>query len=104
MATDAHLVLTPLYSPPEIFVNFKKHESTDVYSFGCLMLHVMSGKRPWNSVPLQEMVTYIRNTKDNILENFLRTSPQTQLDNEIVMIIAKCVQLDCTQRISPDQL
>jgi len=37
---------TPLYLAPEVFRK-KCVKKTDVYSFGCTLLEIASGKRPW---------------------------------------------------------
>lgn len=40
---------TPIQLAPEVFAN-KLVKKTDVYSFGCTLLEVMTGLRPWHGI------------------------------------------------------
>lgn len=39
----------PKYSAPEIF-DGKEIKTTDIWSFGCLLLHLYSGEVPWSGL------------------------------------------------------
>ncbi len=62
LPSGVNLVITPIYCPPELVGQYEKNETTDVYSFGCLMLHLLTSKKPWDGLKVQEAINVIKSS------------------------------------------
>jgi serine/threonine protein kinase len=72
LPSGANLVITPIYCPPELVDQYEKNETTDVYSFGCLMLHLLTSKKPWNGLTPQAAVECIKSSNLTVMKHYLQ--------------------------------
>jgi serine/threonine protein kinase len=58
---SASLKGTPFYMAPEVIRRTGHNQSADVWSFGCMMIEMVSGKAPWTvtGAKFSEIVRYI---------------------------------------------
>ncbi|KAG1886578.1 kinase-like domain-containing protein [Suillus subluteus] len=104
-ATSIHPGAIP-YAAPELLsddVGDLPLEKTDIYSFGCVMLQILSGRHPWSEVTSQ-------NPELRIYGLICRGhSPQRPTSHPAIMdsdwdIIQKCLQFKFELRPSADEV
>lgn len=46
---SASLKGTPYYMAPEVLKRIGHNQSADIWSFGCMMIEMLTGKAPWSN-------------------------------------------------------
>lgn len=79
----------PKYSGPEIF-DGQENDTTDVWSFGCVLFHIFTGEAPWSGLTEYQQVRLMYQ-KVTILDNFKTTlaSKSIKLHPKIEEVIQK---------------
>jgi len=91
---------SPHYMSPEQCLGFMLDQRSDIYSFGCLMYEVLSGKPPFaGSNPIQLLVKHINEQPKPIPGKLVRT-PKMKSLQAIAMMCLEKEQIDRFQSIS----
>lgn len=107
-ANDVSLVLRlresiVFYAPETIIQNITTNKS-DIWSLGCSMIHMLSGRIPWNIPNIGSNVYYVH-VISWIANNVQPPIPtDLHLSTECVDFLEKCFQHDPNQRPSADEL
>lgn len=95
---------TPQYASPEQHQNKKATERSDIYSFGCMLYHLLSGQEPPSQIPPSRGITseHIRvlglSPRDaRMLEQTVAFQPGDRLESALQL----CRQLDHTKDYEP---
>ncbi|MCA9801579.1 MAG: protein kinase, partial [Cyanobacteria bacterium HKST-UBA02] len=91
---------SPHYMSPEQCLGFMLDQRSDIYSFGCSMFEVLSGKPPFaGSNPIQLLVKHINEQPKPIPGKLVRT-PKMKSLQAIAMMCLEKEQIDRFQSIS----
>ena len=82
---------TPLYMPPEIINNEEYDTKVDIWSMGCLIFEMMSGKMPFTGTSKEEAFKNIREAPLELPEGILFSAG-------IVRLLRK-VNIRCINRL-----
>jgi serine/threonine protein kinase len=84
-----------LYMSPEQVLGKQVDFRSDIYSFGCLLFHALSGKPPFESkVPVDCMQMHL----NDAIPELSALLPEDSLVESLASIINKCMQKDPSQR------
>ena len=89
---------SPYWIAPEV-VSRKGHSfSADIWSFGCVLIEMVTGQPPWSnySIDVKEVLTLI--SRDNLLPDIPDCEPNLK------EVILRCVQRDCILRPTTSDL
>jgi len=101
---------TPLFLAPEVANGCLPSESSDIWSFGCLLIEMASGLYPWHewtqgegSIPLEMIVFHIASAVDPpaLLPDYGGKAAQCQ---SFLSFLHDCLQLDPVVRPSAKSL
>lgn len=81
---------SPLYMSPEQAKSEETDARSDIYSFGCLMLEVLSGKPPFVGKSAIETVSMQINCKAPLVKEFCKED----LPNELTDLVQLCLEKD----------
>lgn len=87
---------TPLYMPPEIIKNEEYDTKVDIWSVGCLVFEMMSGKMPFSGSSKEEAFT-------NICQAPLELPEGVPFSASIVRLLRK-VNIICMNRFEKSLL
>lgn len=81
---------SPYYMSPEQCLGFRLDSRSDVYSLGCLMFEVLSGKPPFaGENPMQLVVSHINENPERLDRSIRNSDVGKSLDNVISRCLAK---------------
>jgi mitogen-activated protein kinase kinase kinase len=92
---------TPMYMSPEVIkgVNEGRHGAIDVWSLGCVILEMATGKRPWASLDNEWAIMY------NIAQgNNPQLPSKDQLSQEGINFLKRCFERDPRRRATAAEL
>jgi len=90
-----HRILTPYYAAPEIIKKEPYNEKVDIWSTGCLMYVLLSGRTPFNGLTNDEIE---RKVKAGEFEMYYH--PWGQISDDAKTLIDSMLKLDPKERIS----
>ena len=94
----------PRYAPPEFFNESKYHELSDVWSFGGIMLYLMTGVEIWSKLNSEQIKMYVKDqTKDGPVEYFKKNGGVFEC-MEIEDIIRGCLEREPDERFKPKEI
>lgn len=85
---------SPLYMSPEQARSEETDARSDIYSFGCLMFEVLSGKPPFTGNSSLETISMQINTQAPPLPD----SAQANLPTELIELVMRCLEKDPDKR------
>ncbi len=92
---------TPMYMSPEVIKgqNAGRHGAVDVWSLGCVILEMATGRRPWASLDNEWAIMY------NIAQgNPPQLPSRDQLSDLGIHFLKKCFERDPSKRASAAEL
>jgi len=88
---------TPAYMSPEQCDGGEIDHRSDIYSFGCVLYEMLTGKQPFDgATPIQVAVKHINSSPPRFAEKLPGKDPLVALEQ----IILKCMQKDRAERYS----
>ncbi|RKP21201.1 kinase-like protein [Rozella allomycis CSF55] len=94
------LIGTPAYMAPEIIIGDEVTTKVDIWSFGCTVLEMATGKRPWSNLENEWAIMYnlgISNQRPSIPENSV-------LGVDGTILLKDCFIRSYSQRPSAEEL
>eukprot|EP00756_Hemistasia_phaeocysticola_P065814 Hpha_TRINITY_DN8802_c0_g1::TRINITY_DN8802_c0_g1_i1::g.141355::m.141355 len=94
---------TPLWMPPEVITNSPISTTSDVWSLGCTVVEMVTGKAPFMHVaPTQmQVLNFIIDEDEDIEQVF---PPDYTAPPEVFRFVMSCLQRDCSDRPSASEL
>ncbi|PSN59724.1 Ssk2-type MAP kinase [Corynespora cassiicola Philippines] len=92
---------TPMYMSPEVIrgTNLGRHGAVDIWSLGCVILEMATGRRPWASLDNEWAIMY------NIAQgNPPQLPTKDQLSEQGIDFLNKCFERDPSKRVSAVEL
>ncbi|KAF2182255.1 Ssk2-type MAP kinase [Zopfia rhizophila CBS 207.26] len=92
---------TPMYMSPEVIrgSNMGRHGAVDIWSLGCVILEMATGRRPWASLDNEWAIMY------NIAQgNPPQLPTRDQLSDQGIDFLQKCFERDPSKRASAAEL
>ncbi|KAI4107998.1 MAG: hypothetical protein L6R37_001280 [Teloschistes peruensis] len=92
---------TPMYMSPEVIkgLNEGRHGAIDIWSLGCVILEMSTGRRPWASLDNEWAIMY------NIAQgNPPQLPSRDQLSSEGIEVLKRCFERDPRRRASAAEL
>ncbi|MCW5824438.1 MAG: protein kinase [Cyanobacteria bacterium TGS_CYA1] len=89
---------SPLYMSPEQAKSEETDTRSDIYSFGCLMYEVLSGKPPFVGASALETVSMQINSKAPSLRQAVSNDLPNELPDELIDLIQRCLEKDPLKR------
>ncbi|KAL9587311.1 MAG: hypothetical protein Q9212_000358 [Teloschistes hypoglaucus] len=92
---------TPMYMSPEVIkgLNEGRHGAIDIWSLGCVILEMSTGRRPWASLDNEWAIMY------NIAQgNPPQLPSRDQLSTEGIEFLKRCFERDSKRRASAAEL
>jgi mitogen-activated protein kinase kinase kinase len=92
---------TPMYMSPEVIrgQNAGRHGAVDIWSLGCVILEMATGRRPWASLDNEWAIMY------NIAQgNPPQLPTREQLSDQGLDFLNKCFERDPSKRASAAEL
>lgn len=92
---------TPMYMSPEVIKgqNEGRHGAIDIWSLGCVILEMSTGRRPWASLDNEWAIMY------NIAQgNPPQLPSKDQLSGEGIEFLKRCFERDPKKRASAAEL
>ncbi|KAI4255435.1 MAG: hypothetical protein LQ352_002574 [Teloschistes flavicans] len=92
---------TPMYMSPEVIkgLNEGRHGAIDIWSLGCVILEMSTGRRPWASLDNEWAIMY------NIAQgNPPQLPSRDQLSSEGIEFLKRCFERDSKRRASAAEL
>lgn len=83
------MIGSPLYMSPEQTQGDEATESSDIYSFGCLMFETLTGQLPFKGMSALETMSMHRNSAPPLLTELISVQ---KLPNEIVTLVDECLR------------
>ncbi len=90
---------TPAYMSPEQCLGFRHDERSDIYSFGCLMYEVITGKPPFSGNPMQIVIQHL-----NEYPAGWHKHSSCKLLNGIEAIVFRCLEKEPDDRYQSAEL
>ena len=88
---------TPHYMSPEQCLGFLLDERSDIYSLGCLMYEVLTGKPPYSgSNPVQVVVAHINADVPDLLKELSGRSDK--MTGRLAQVVSRCLQKELDER------
>ena len=85
---------TPMYMPPEVFAGKEATLTSDIYSFGATMYHLVTGVPPYIADRASDLASHHRNTEPGPMSLF-RDDISEELGN---FIVKECMAKDPAER------
>lgn len=82
------IIGSPLYMSPEQTQGDEATESSDIYSFGCLMFECLTGQPPFRGLSALETMSMHRNMAPPLLTDLISIQ---KLPNELVTLVDECL-------------
>jgi mitogen-activated protein kinase kinase kinase len=92
---------TPMYMSPEVIrgTSLGRHGAVDIWSLGCVILEMATGRRPWASLDNEWAIMY------NIAQgNPPQLPTRDQLSDQGIDFLNKCFERDPSKRASAVEL
>ncbi|KAI9714019.1 MAG: Suppressor of Sensor Kinase (SLN1) [Bogoriella megaspora] len=93
---------TPMYMSPEVIkgdTHSARHGAVDIWSLGCVILEMATGRRPWSSLDNEWAIMY------NIAQgNPPQLPSRDQLSDDGIRFLKKCFERDPSRRASAPEL
>jgi mitogen-activated protein kinase kinase kinase len=92
---------TPMYMSPEVIrgTNLGRHGAVDIWSLGCVVLEMATGRRPWANMDNEWAIMY------HIAQGDPPQLPTTDLLSEAgIDFLKRCFERDPSQRASAVEL
>ena len=91
------LIGTPNWMPPEVIKQEGHTESADIWSLGCTVLEMLTGKVPWSSVGGMQVLFFI--TSDTpIVPKVVEATADLDLDSQALDFLISCLQRNPSSR------
>jgi len=83
------------YLAPEV-INFSPYKNSDIWSLGCLLIHLVTGKTPWHPLQGPQVLELLRNS--------CKLPPMPDASPSLVSFVCNCLQRDARSRPSASEL
>ncbi|XP_020415480.1 mitogen-activated protein kinase kinase kinase 2-like [Prunus persica] len=92
---------TPRYLSPEAFINNKQDQSSDIWSLGCIVFEMLTGKSPWDLKPGYNP----NNFPDVLMFDHLRTCKlPTGISDMARDFLKSCLAMNSRERLTAESL
>ncbi|VVA28458.1 PREDICTED: mitogen-activated kinase [Prunus dulcis] len=91
---------TPRYLSPKAFINNKQDQSSDIWSLGCIVFEILTGKSPWDLKPDNP-----NNLPDVLMFDHLRTCKiPTGISDVARDFLNSCIAMKSRERFTAESL
>ncbi|KAI4296161.1 hypothetical protein L6164_036142 [Bauhinia variegata] len=90
---------TPLWMAPEVLRNERLDSAADIWSLGCTVIEMATGRPPWGSDVTNPMAALLKIARGNEIPQFPSHFSKEGLD-----FLAKCLERDPAKRWTADKL
>ena len=89
----------PFYAPPELLVFEQAHALSDVYSFGCLMLELLTLKRPYFMIQPPKLLNHLQFGEESVIDHYRKHSRQ-KISPQFLTLLESCTAREPHKRCS----